>query len=84
MVVLSTASRSPICSRDLRRARRSWFGPHTGRKSQNPQALSAGAGGSMPSSTARSIISNASMPMPRLRSLMGNIMFGETARRRAV
>src|SRR5262249_2340670 len=66
-------SRSAICSRDLRRARRSWFGPHTGRKSQNEQALSAGAGGSMPSSTPRSIISNASMPMSRLRSLMATL-----------
>src|SRR5438067_2317427 len=68
---LLKSRRSAICCFDLRAARRSWSGPHTVRKSQYRHARSAGAGGSMPCSIARSIISITSMPSRLAFSLIG-------------
>ena len=62
----------PACRRtSLRATRFSSCGPHTGRKSHQVHAPSAGAAGRKPSSIARSTISSASRPARRFASLIG-------------
>ena len=48
------------------------------------QTRSFGAGGSIPCSTARSMISSTSMPIRRVRSVIGTAVLRESAGRRAV